>query len=157
MVILRKPSGGLAFLSLLCLGLKEKLVQLLNYNYVVYYVNHPYSLPFPIQSRIEICSQFLPMLMILVWSVWIILWTMSSTLATAYHSRLLMMQISPAAYVYLMNYVSNTDYNATLHILLFYCMKPYNIKGTARALYPVHVERAQYGQYCTDIIGHKAR
>ena len=36
-------------------------------------------------------------------------------------------------------------------------MKPYNIKGTARALYPVHVERAQYGQYCTDIIGHKAR
>ena len=37
-------------------------------------------------------------------------------------------------------------------------MKPYNIKGTARALYPVHVERAQYGQYytCTDNIGHKA-
>ena len=24
----------------------------------------------------------------------------------------------------------------------YYCMKPYNIKGTARALYPVHVERA---------------
>ena len=31
-------------------------------------------------------------------------------------------------------------------IIIIYCMKPYNIKGTARALYPVHVERAQYGQ-----------
>ena len=35
-------------------------------------------------------------------------------------------------------------------------MKPYNIKGTAHALYLVHVERAQYGQYCPYNIGHKA-
>ena len=40
---------------------------------------------------------------------------------------------------------------------IIYCMKPYNIKGTARTLYPVHVERAQYGQYCAYNIDHKAR
>ena len=36
-------------------------------------------------------------------------------------------------------------------------MKPYNIKGTTCALYPVHIECAQYGQYCPYNIGHKAR
>ena len=46
---------------------------------------------------------------------------------------------------------------AKITFVAFNCMKPYNIKDTACALYSVHVERAQYGQYCTDNIGHKAR
>ena len=41
---------------------------------------------------------------------------------------------------------SFTDDLYLIVITTTYCMKPYNIKGTARALYPVHVERAQYGQ-----------
>ena len=44
-------------------------------------------------------------------------------------------------------------------ILLYnsiYFLKPYNIKGTARALYPVYIKHAQYGQYCLDNIGHEA-
>ena len=37
-------------------------------------------------------------------------------------------------------------------------MKPYNIKGTARTLYLVYVEHAQYyGQYCPDNIDNKVR
>ena len=34
-----------------------------------------------------------------------------------------------------------------------YCMKPFNIKGIARALYRVHVEDVQYGQYYPINIG----
>ena len=38
-----------------------------------------------------------------------------------------------------------------------YCDLRGRIKGTARTLYLVFVERAVYGQYCLANIGHKAR
>ena len=61
------------------------------------------------------------------------------------------------AFMWLLMQKGGTTRLKKLRLNTPYCDLRGRIKGTARTLYPVYVERANMGKYCPDNIGHKAR